>query len=67
MMLINLHVFYGEISKIYVFCSNIALSGLLKVIESELQIRGGIADNSKTIFLFLNENISCDPSLEPSR
>ena len=28
---------------------------------------GGIEDNSKIIFLFLNENISCDPSLEPSR
>ena len=32
----------------------------------ELQIRGGIEDNSK-IILFLNENIHCDPSLEPSR
>ena len=33
---------------------------------SELQIRGGIGDNSKIIFLFLNENTCCDPSLEPS-
>ena len=34
---------------------------------SELQIRGGIEDNSKIFFLFLNENICCDPSLEPSQ
>ena len=27
----------------------------------------GIEDNSKIIFLFLNENLCCDPSLEPSR
>ena len=32
----------------------------------ELQMRGGIDNNSKIIFL-LNENICCDPSLEPSR
>ena len=25
-----------------------------------------IEDSSKVIFLFLNENICCDPSLEPS-
>ena len=35
--------------------------------NSELQIRGGIEDNLKIIFLFLNVNIFCDPSLEPSR
>ena len=35
--------------------------------NSELQIIEGIEDNSKIIFfLFLNENICCDPSLEPS-
>ena len=33
----------------------------------ELQIRGGIEDNSKIFFLFFNENICCDPPLEPSR
>ena len=33
----------------------------------ELQIRGGIDDNSMIIFLFLNKNIHCDPSLEPSQ
>ena len=32
----------------------------------QLQKRGVIEDNSKIIFLFLNENICCDPSLEPS-
>ena len=32
--------------------------------NSELQIRGDIEDNSKIFFLFLNENICCDPSLE---
>ena len=29
-----------------------------------LQIRGGIEDNSNIVFLFLTENIHCDPSLE---
>ena len=33
----------------------------------ELQGREGIEDNSKIIFLFLNENICCDPSLESSQ
>ena len=28
---------------------------------------GGIDYNSEIFFLFLNENICCDPSLEPSR
>ena len=34
---------------------------------SELQIRGGIDDNSKIFFLFLNENIYCHPSLNRLR
>ena len=34
---------------------------------TELQIRGDIEDNSKIFILFLNENICCDPSLEPSQ
>ena len=34
--------------------------------DLELQIRGGIVD-MKRISLFLNENIYCDPSLEPSQ
>ena len=34
---------------------------------SDFQIRGDVDDNSKIIFLFLQENIHCDPSLEPSR
>ena len=33
---------------------------------SELQLRGGIEDNSKIFFLFQKENICCDPSLQPS-
>ena len=33
----------------------------------QLQIRGDIEHNSKMIFLFLEENICCDPSLEPSQ
>ena len=33
---------------------------------TELQIRGGTEENSK-FFIFLNENIHCDLSLEPSR
>ena len=32
-----------------------------------LQIRGHIEDNSEIVFLFLNGNIWCDPSLEPAR
>ena len=35
--------------------------------NSELQIRRGIEHNSNIIFLFLNKNICCDPSLEPSQ
>ena len=35
--------------------------------EPELQITGGIEDNSKIFFLFLNKNICCDPTLEPSQ
>ena len=35
-------------------------------VSSERQIRRGIEDNSKVIFLFLNENICCDPSFERS-
>ena len=34
--------------------------------KPELQIRGDTEDNSELIFLFLNENICCDPSLELS-
>ena len=41
-------------------------SKTLVPLQTELQIRGGIADNSKINFLFFNENICCDPSLEPS-
>ena len=33
-----------------------------KTETAELQIRRGIEDNSKIIFLFLKENICCDPS-----
>ena len=33
---------------------------------AEFQIRGGIEDNFKIIFLILNENIRHDTSLEPS-
>ena len=36
--------------------------------DTEAQIRGGIEAKSKIIFfLFPNENMYCDPSLEPSR
>ena len=38
----------------------------LIILLAELQIRGGIQDNSKIFFLLLNENICCDLSLEPS-
>ena len=31
--------------------------------STELQIRGGIEDNSRQFFLFLNENICCDHSM----
>ena len=36
-------------------------------LHSQLQIRGDIEDNSKILFLFLDENVCCDPSLEPSQ
>ena len=32
---------------------------------SELQIKRDIEDNSEIIFSFLNDNVCCDPSLEP--
>ena len=35
-------------------------------LNTELQIRRGIEDNSEIIYLFLNKNILCDPSLELS-
>ena len=36
--------------------------------NSELQIRGGIEDNSEIIFLIPQwKHICCDPALEPSR
>ena len=34
---------------------------------TELQIKGGFEDNKRYFFLFRDENICCDPSLEPSR
>ena len=34
--------------------------------EAGLQLRGGIEDNSKIFFLFHDENIGCNPSLESS-
>ena len=34
---------------------------------AELLIRQDTEDTSKVIFLFFNENIGCDPSLEPSQ
>ena len=34
---------------------------------AELQIRGGIEDNSKIIFLNSQRKLCCNPSLEPSR
>ena len=40
---------------------------ICNVALTELQIRGSTEDNSKIMFLFLNKNISCDPSLEPSQ
>ena len=33
----------------------------------ELQIKGGIEENSKIIFHISQQNICCDPSLEPPR
>ena len=35
--------------------------------DPELQIKGGTEHNSKVIFLFLNESICCDSSLELSK
>ena len=38
--------------------------GTVGNIYSELQIRGGTEDNPKIMFLFLNEHIFSDPSLD---
>ena len=35
--------------------------------RTEIQIRGCTENKSKIFFLFPNENICCDPSLEPSQ
>ena len=35
-----------------------------KLCTTELRLRGGIKEKSEIIFLFLNKNICCDPSLE---
>ena len=42
------------------------LSRSLRLVNSELQIKVGIEDNSKIIFLISQQNICCDSSLEPS-
>ena len=39
----------------------------IKILNTALLIRASIEDNSRMIFLFLIENICCDPSLELSR
>ena len=36
-------------------------------VRPELQIRGGIEDNSWILFLYLKDNICDNPSLEQSR
>ena len=48
------------ITPCYLLIANVRAS--LGTVHSELQIRGGIEDNSKVIFLILNENICCDLS-----
>ena len=45
--------------------TNIQIS--FDILDTKLQVRGCIEDNSKIIFLFLNENICCDPSLKLSQ
>ena len=49
----NGYTFWGDNTAIFLF--------------AELQIRGVIKYNSKIMFLFLNKNIGCYPSLELSR
>ena len=39
----------------------------LIMLQSELQVRGVLRIIQRQFFLFLNENICCDPSLEPSQ
>ena len=60
----------------YCFCSLLGGSKLRKericspvssfILKTELKIRRGSGDNSKTIFL-ISQNIHCDSSLESSR
>ena len=50
----------------YLFKQLLKLQLPYPLLIPELQMRGGIEDNSKIFFLFLNENICCDPLLEPS-
>ena len=37
------------------------------VVTPELQIRGGIEDNSKIVFFYFSKKTCCDSSLELSR
>ena len=41
--------------------------GIVLCLRPELHIRRNNMDNSEIIFLYTNDNIGCDPSLEPSR
>ena len=43
---------------------SLILSSTNKWLYAELQINGIIENISKILFLFLNKNIHCDPSLE---
>ena len=47
------------------FCLLNGSQVLQKKLLPELKV-GGIENNSKIIFPFFNENLCCDPSLEPS-
>ena len=52
----------------WVFIETLITHFNLPILYGKLrQIGRSNTDNLKVIFLFLNENICCDPSLEPSR
>ena len=63
--LIKMYPSYDDIQHFLIWHNNAIGNGPIWAILSELQIKGGIDDNSKIIFLISqNENLCCDPSLD---
>ena len=62
-----MHVFAGSKERYSDFFIKLFADLKLCIDCTKLKIRWSIEDNSEIIFLFLIENICCDPLLEPSQ